>query len=228
MTVASISAHLAGTMHAVTPVHPGWNGTPRPNWYTGVDDLALTYLNLLQDRDLRDVVLVGSSVGGWIAAEMAVRDVDAGRVAGVVLLDSMGIEVPGEPIRDFFALDAHGVAEYSFHDGTKFYVDPASVPAEQAAAQAANMQTLGVYAGEPYMHDPKLRRRLARVDVPVLVAWGDSDRIATPAYGAAFAQSFSNAEFELIADAGHLPHIEAPDVTFELLDSFLAGLPAPR
>src|SRR5689334_11341664 len=72
LTVAGIARHLSesGAARTLTPVHPGWDGTPRPGWCTGVDDLALAYLHLLQDRDLRDVLVVGSSLGGWIAAEM--------------------------------------------------------------------------------------------------------------------------------------------------------------
>ena len=70
-TVAGIVQHLSGSARVLAPVHPGWDGTPRPDWCTGVDDLALSCLHLLQDRDLDDVLVVGSSLGGWIAAEMA-------------------------------------------------------------------------------------------------------------------------------------------------------------
>ena len=75
---------------------------------------------------------------------------------GLVLIDSVGVLVDGQPIRDFFALDARGVAEYSFYDPGRFYVDPATVPPEQAAQRAANMATMRVFAGDPYMHDPGL------------------------------------------------------------------------
>jgi pimeloyl-ACP methyl ester carboxylesterase/mannose-6-phosphate isomerase-like protein (cupin superfamily) len=219
-TVASIADHLAGTMHTITPTLPGWNGTPRPAWLSGVDDLALAYLNYLEDNDLRDVLVIGSSMGGWIGAEMAVRD-GAGRITGLILIDAAGIEVAGEPIRDFFALDARGVAEYSYHDAVRFYVDPATMPAERAATQRANIATLRVIAGDPYMHDPKLLNRLVRVRIPVLVLWGDSDRIVTPAYGAAYAGAFPNARFEVIKDAGHLPQIEQPAATFAAIDAYV-------
>jgi pimeloyl-ACP methyl ester carboxylesterase/mannose-6-phosphate isomerase-like protein (cupin superfamily) len=219
-TVASIADHLAGTMHTITPTLPGWNGTPRPAWLSGVDDLALAYLNYLEDNDLRDVLVIGSSMGGWIGAEMAVRD-GAGRITGLILIDAAGIEVAGEPIRDFFALDARGVAEYSYHDAARFYVDPATMPAERAATQRANIATLRVIAGDPYMHDPKLLNRLGRVRIPVLVLWGDSDRIITPAYGAAYAGAFPNARFEVIKDAGHLPQIEQPAAAFAAIDAYV-------
>src|ERR1700688_992741 len=131
-TVAGLANHLAETMHTIIPTHPGWNGAARPEWLTGIDDLALAYLHYLEDKDLRNVLVIGSSMGGWIGSEMAVRD-GGGRISGLVLIDAVGIDVPAHPIRDFFALDARGVAEYAWHDADRFYIDPATVPAEQAA-----------------------------------------------------------------------------------------------
>jgi pimeloyl-ACP methyl ester carboxylesterase len=223
-TVASLAAHLAGSYRAVVPTHPGWNGTPRPEAFTGIDDIALTYLNWLHDGDLRDVLVVGSSIGGWIAAEMAVRDQDAGRITALVIVDGVGIEVPGEPITDFFALDARGVAEHCCHDAERYYFDPASMSQEQQATKAVDMSTLRVYAGDPYMHDPNLLGRLGRVRVrvPSLAIWGDSDRIVTPTYGRGYAAALSDCHLELIKDAGHLPHIEQPAATLAVLDSYLS------
>jgi pimeloyl-ACP methyl ester carboxylesterase len=219
-TVAGIADHLAPTMHTIVPTHPGWNRAERPAWLTAIDDLALAYLDYLDARDMRDVLVIGSSLGGWVGAEMAFRD-RAGRITGLILIDTAGIEVDGEPIRDFFALDARGVAEFSFHDADRFYRDPATVSPEQAATQRANMATMRVVAGAPYMHDPKLRHRLGRIRIPTLVIWGDSDRIMTPAYGAAYAAAFDGARFELVKDAGHLPQIEQPAATFALIDDYV-------
>jgi pimeloyl-ACP methyl ester carboxylesterase len=219
-TVAGTAEHLAETMHAITPTHPGWNGTARPDWVSGIDDIALAYLGYLEDNDLRDVLVVGSSLGGWIGAEMAVRD-GAGRISGLILLDAVGVTVDGQPIRDFFALDARGVAEYSFHDADRFYVDPATVPEEQAARQRANMATMRVVAGAPYMHDPALLPRLRPITIPVLVIWGDSDRIVTPAYGAAYAAAFGDGRLAIVPNAGHLPQIEQPAATLALIDDYV-------
>ena len=219
-TVQNIAAHLSGDMRVITPTHPGWDGTERPGWLTSVADLAGAYLDLLHAEELSDVVVIGSSVGGWIAAEMAVRD--AGHlITGLVLIDPAGVLVDGQPMIDFFALDARGVAEYSFHDPDRFYVDPATLPAEQLAQRAANMATLRVLAGDPYMHDPELLGQAGEVKIPVLVVWGDSDRIFTPEYGRAFARAFPHAQFTLIAEAGHLPHLEQPAATFAALDAYL-------
>ena len=207
-TVQGIAAHLSGAMGVLTPVHPGWDGTARPGWLSAIGDLAAAYLRLLRDEGHRDVLVVGSSIGGWIGAEMAARD-DSGLISGLVLIDSVGVLVEGQPIRDFFALDARGVAEYSFYDADRFYVDPATVPPEQAAQRAANMATMRVFAGDPYMHDPGLPGRLGRVEIPVLVLWGDSDRIVTPGYGQVLAAAFPHAQFTVISQAGHLPQLGA-------------------
>lgn len=72
------------------------------------------------------------------------------------------------------------------------------------------MVTMRVFAGDPYMHDPQLLNRLGQISIPVLVIWGTSDRIVTPAYGKAFTDAFGNTHFESVENAGHLPQIEQP------------------
>ncbi|MFI5835627.1 alpha/beta fold hydrolase [Micromonospora sp. NPDC051300] len=219
-TVSALGHHLARRAHTLTPTHPGWDGADRPSWLTGIDDLAMAYLHLLHDRGLRDVLVVGSSLGGWIAAEMAVRDT-AGLVSGLVLVDAVGIDVPGEPIQDFFTLDPPTLGAYTWHDPERFRVDPSTVTPQQQARQAANRETMRVLVGDPYMHDPKLRRRLARVRVPALLLWGASDRIVTPAYGAAYAAAFGDGRLVVVPEAGHLPHVENPTATLPHLDAWL-------
>ncbi len=224
-TVAGIADHLAETMHTITPTHPGWNGTLRPAWLSGIDDLALAYLQFLEDNDLHDVLVIGSSMGGWVGSEMAVRD-GAGLITGLIVIDAVGINVDDHPIRDFFALDARGVAKYAWHDSDRFYTDPATVPADQAARTKANMATMRAIAAS--MHDPKLMRRLARVRIPTLAIWGDSDGIVTPAYGAAYAGAFPNGRLEIIKDSGHLPQIEQPATTFAVIDEYVSQLAGRR
>jgi pimeloyl-ACP methyl ester carboxylesterase len=219
-TVQSIATHLSETMHVILPTHPGWNGTERPAWLSTIPDLASVYIQMLKSQGYHDVLVIGSSLGGWIASEMALRD-DTHLLNGLVIIDGTGVEIPGQPIRDFYALDARGIAEYSYHDPDRFYVDPATVPPEQAARQRANMATMRVYAGTD-MYDQTLLARLGQIQLPTLVLWGDSDRIVTPAYGQAFAAGIPNARFSIVTDAGHLPHFEQPQATFAALDAFAA------
>src|SRR5690554_3706370 len=125
-TVAPIAEHIAAPAHTLPPTHPRWNGPPRPRDLTRVPDVAAADLRLRRERRLSDVLVIGASRGGWIAAELATADTQ-GLIGGVVLVNSVGIEVDGEPVRDFFTLDARGVAEYAYHDSERFYVDPATV-----------------------------------------------------------------------------------------------------
>jgi pimeloyl-ACP methyl ester carboxylesterase len=218
-TVAPIAAHLDVDSRAITPTLPGWNGTDLPEAVHTVRDLAALFAEYLQDNDLQDVLVIGSSLGGWLGSELALAD-PAGRITGLILIDAVGIEVAEHPVRDFFGLDARGIAEYSWHDANKGYRDPATIPPEQAAMQRANMGTMKSIAGG--MIDPTLRGRLAAVDIPTLVIWGESDRVVTPAYGAEFAAAIPGARFEVVAEAGHLPQLEQPAATFALIDGFIA------
>ena len=151
---------------------------------TGIDDIALSYLQLLEQRDLHDVLVIGSSIGGWIASEMAVRE--HRRITGTVLLNAVGIDVDGIELADFFSMTPQQLIAHSFHDPAAA-PDPTQLPQEARDIQAANAATLAVYAREPYMHDPKLRRRLSLVPTPVAVIWGQSDQIAPEHYGRAYA-----------------------------------------
>ena len=220
-TVLGLAAHLAEHAHVLAPTHPGWDGTSRPETVASIADIAALYSGLLQQLDLHDVVVVGSSLGGWIGAELALRD-DAGRIGQLVLVDAVGIDVPEQPITDFFALDARGVAEHSFHDSERFFTDPSTLPPAELARMAGNRTTMQALAGDPYMHDTTLRARLSDLVVPTTVIWGDSDRIVTPAYGQAFADSFgSDAAFVVVPDAGHLPHLEKPAAVQAALDGIV-------
>lgn len=223
-TVASLVTGL-DKAHVLAPIHPGFAGEPRPEWFDSIDDLAFTYLDLLERLDLREVLVIGSSVGGWIASAMALHDT-ARRLSGLVLINATGIQVEGHPVADVFSLTPDQLSALSFHNPAAFRVDPASVTPEQVEGRKANLQALAVYDQGLGSADPKLRRRLSRVSIPVLVAWGESDRVVDAAYGRAYAQAFPHARFELIPEAGHLPQIEQPERLLSLVRSFALSLRA--
>src|ERR1700733_7538779 len=186
-SMGTLPSALSDGFEVSAPVHPGFAGTPRPEWYDAIDDIALTYLQLLEQRDLRDVLVIGSSIGGWIASEMAVREHE--RISGTVLLNAVGISVDGIELADFFSLTPQELIAYSFHDPAAA-PDPTQLPLQARNIRAANAATLAVDAPEPYMHDPKLRRRLALVPTPVVAIWGESDRIAAQPHRRAYPASF--------------------------------------
>lgn len=217
-SVAGFAEALSRRAHVLTPVHPGFAGEPRPKWFNSIDDLALTYLDLLERLNLHEVMLIGFSIGGWIASELAVRDTS--RLSSIILVDAVGIQVDGHEIADVFPLAPDELMALSYHNPEAFRIDPTTLRPEQITERAANFQALGVYGREPGMRDPKLRRRLARVRIPALVVWGESDGVVDTDYGRAYAQAFPNARFELIPKAGHLPQIEQPERLLTLLWEF--------
>lgn len=225
-TVAALGAHLAESSTLVAPTHPGWNGTDRPDHLDSVAALADHYTGFLEREDLTDVVVVGSSIGGWIAAELALRDT-AHRITGLVLINSGGVEVAGQPITDVSGLTPQELAAVSFHDASKLPARPAPTP-EVLAILAGNAAALDAYAGDPYMHDPTLLGRLVGIAVPALVIWGESDGVFSVEYGRAFAGAIPGARFVTVPEAGHLPWIERPGPVFAAIDEFTASLPAGR
>jgi len=211
-----LAAALSKTARVVVPTHPGFNGEPRPDWFTRVEDLTLAYLAVLEKLDLTRVVVVGNSFGGWVAAELALRH--SPRIAGIVLLNPVGIDTgsPDKKIVDPMALPPADRVALSFHDPARF----ANVPAgPQLAAMAENQRSLRLYSSEQ-LHDPALRPRLAGILVPTLVAWGISDKIVDPEYGRLFAASIPGARFEPIQEAGHFPQIERLDEVVRLIATF--------
>jgi pimeloyl-ACP methyl ester carboxylesterase len=205
MSVAAFADRLAAERPArvITPTHPGFDGTDRPAGVGTIRELAAVYADLLDVLELDDVTVVGNSIGGWIAAELGL--LRPKRVSGLVVVDAVGIEVPGQPIADFFALTFPETARLS-------YADPAAAPPPPPMeAMAGNRATLRTYAGEPSMADPTLRARLAGMDLPTLVVWGEADGIAGPGYGRAFAAAIPGAEFLLLPATGHLPQLESPE-----------------
>src|SRR5579863_5686793 len=219
LTVAGLAEALSTHAHVLLPTHPGFAGEPRPEWFNSIDDLAFAYLELLERLNLRDVLVIGSSVGGWIASTMALRDTSQ-LISGLVLVNSVGIQVAGHPVPDVSTLAPEKLAALSFHNPAAFRVDPSTITLEQIAARKANTETLYVYDSERLGGDPKLQRRLRHVKIPVLVAWGESDRVADLEYGRVYAQSFPNAHFEPIPEAGHLPQIEQPERLLNLIWEF--------
>jgi pimeloyl-ACP methyl ester carboxylesterase len=227
LTVNGFADLLAAQRPArvIAPTHPGFGGTPRPDSLATVRGLAALYIGLLAELDLRDVTVIGNSIGGWIAAEMAL--LDANRISSFVLVDAVGIEVPGHPIADFYSLTPRQLAEFSYHDPDRFGIDPSKLSPEALKTMAGNRAALAVYSGTS-MKDASLNERLAGVTTPTLVVWGDSDRIADPDYGRAFADAIPGGRYQLLRDTGHLPQIETPGQLLDAVWAFAESRPLTR
>ena len=224
-TMAGLAAHLAQHAHVITPTHPGWDGTPRPESLDNVAALADEYVRYLDDHDLNNVLVVGSSLGGWLGAEIALRDT-AHRVTGLVIINGVGVNIAGHPITNISQFTPPQIAKVAFHDPAKFGAGAPPPTPERIAMMRANQETLAVFAGDPYCYDPTLLGRVKAIDIPTLVLWGESDHVATKEYGRGYAAAIPNARFELVAEAGHLPWLEQPAETFAKLDHFVAATAA--
>ncbi len=218
---------LAEHFEVLVPSHPGFGRSALPEHFDALDDLVYVYLDLLRALERRLVRLAGFGFGGWIAAEMAVRcthDVDR-----LLLVDAVGIKVSEPTTRDVadnFVLDAEALLEATWHDpglGARTMKLPGpKVPEDDLIALLRNRQAAALFGWKPFMHNPKLRARLRRIDVPTLVAWGESDRLVSADYGRAFAAEIPGATFELIPNAGHFPYLEQPDAFVQRVLPFLS------
>jgi pimeloyl-ACP methyl ester carboxylesterase len=208
---AAVLELLAEKARVIAPTHPGFGMSPAPAQLTTIDDLAYLYLDLMEAMDIRDCVVVGLSLGGWIAAEMAVKTTE--RMSKLVLVDSVGIK-PGNrearDIADIYAVTDKQLAELVYADPGKMARDVKSLPESELVLMARSREATGRYGWTPYLHDPKLMGRLHRIHIPALVLWGEADRVVAPDYGRSFAAAIPGARFETIEAAGHFPHLEQP------------------
>lgn len=211
---------LTERFDVIAPVHPGFAGSAIPSHFDNLEDLVYLYLDLLDALDLRDVILVGADMGGWVAAEIAVRN--TARLSKLILIDAVGVK-PGDretrDIADIFGLSDVEVVRLLFHDTAK-RLDPAGMNEQDIERLATNRIAHAMYTWTPYMHNPKLRYRLHRIDVPTLLIWGASDGMVNTAYAEAYCAMIPDAELCIIAEAGHFPHIEQPARLFDAVLSF--------
>ncbi len=215
---ADLLADATGT-RVITPTHPGFGGTPRTETLTTIGGLAEVYAGLLDALELDNATVIGNSIGGWIASELALRH--SPRLGRVALVDAVGIEVDGHPVAS--ALPPSQLAEYSWYDPSKApSLDPATLSPGVLDILAGNRTALALYGGSS-MSDAGLLARLIAIDVPTLVLWGEADRIVDADYGRAFAAAIPGARFELLPRTGHVPQMETPQLLVEALRAFVAG-----
>lgn len=213
---------LAKVRRVIAPSHPGFGRSSLPDWIDSIDDIAHIYLELMDRMGLTRIDLVGFSVGGWIAAEIATKVPE--RLVRMALIGPVGVKT-GSPdkldIPDVFAMPATKLNILRFHDPRRNPVDLGALSDEEVNIVARNAETLALLTWEPYMHNPKLRHRLHRIGVPALFVRGASDGIVSAEYLERYAALVPKARIETIAEAGHLPHVEQLDATAAKVLEFL-------
>jgi pimeloyl-ACP methyl ester carboxylesterase len=216
-------AALAERCRLIVPEHPNWGEAELADGLESIDDLVYFYLDFLDALGLEHVHLAGHSLGGWLAAEIAVAC--SHRLEKLVLVDALGIKVSDREtpdILDVFNTHPDEVRRRSWHDPARFAPDPDAMTDEALVVRARNWDSLCLYGWQPYMYNPRLSRWLSRIAVPTLVLWGASDGIVKPSYGEAYAALIPGARFQPIAEAGHHPEIEQPAAFADHLLGFLA------
>ena len=212
---------LATRFRLVIPRHPGFGSSSLPDSFRSVDDLAYLYLDLIDALKLERPILVGASLGGWIALEIAVRAPTA--IDKLALLSTVGVKMGGREDRDFadiYQIPETEMRALTFADPGRYVPKYAELSQDELMAIARDRESTWHYAWRPYMHNPTLRSWLHRVRMPTLMVWGEQDGVVRPNYARALAAALPKARLEVVANAGHYPQIEQPAIVAGLISGF--------
>lgn len=213
---------LAQHFTVLAPVHPGFAGSEGYDDIDTIHDLVFHYIEFIEKLRLERPAVVGSSLGGWLAAELAVHHPE--RVGKLVLIDACGINVEGALIADFFAASPPELRRLVFHDPESELAKTAvpDMPSpEQLDGILRARQTAARIGWNPFMYDPKLRGRLYRIGAPTLIVWGDDDRVVPLAHGKAYQAGIAKSRLAMIEKSGHAPVLENPAQTARVITEFL-------
>ena len=218
--------HAALAQHYMLhiPLHPGCGQSDHLDWVMHIRDLAFWYLDALDELGLGPVPVLGSSLGGWLAAEMAAMCPQ--QFTRLVLVGAMGVRPPVGEIRDMFLMVSREYLRASFADPANneeaqqlFGADPTP---EQAEAWESARELASLVGWRPYMHDPALPHVLRRLrQLPTLIVWGRQDAIVPVSAGEAYHQAIPGSRLVLLDGCGHRPEIEQADEFVRVVREFL-------
>jgi pimeloyl-ACP methyl ester carboxylesterase len=226
---SAFAQRLAQYGRVIAPTAPGFGpGAVNRRW-NQVDDLAYLYLDLIDRIKLSNVILVGASFGGWIAAQMAIKSCAA--VSSISLIDPLGVKVSDRftrDIADLFGLPDPELRARAYVDPSIFEADLKKISDEELGRRMRSREALARYGWAPFMHDPKLLSRLRRICAPTQFIWGAQDQIVSPDYGRAYASHVPGAIFTQIEKAAHAPQVEQPQAVLDAILSFADAHPGTR
>jgi pimeloyl-ACP methyl ester carboxylesterase len=213
---------LAARHRVLAPEHPGFGRAPGiPDWLTNVGDLAYFYLDFLAALGLGDVHLVGHSLGGWTAAEIAIRS--TARLKSLALMAPAGVPANVTPYGDIFLWTPEQHARNSFFDQALAEARIAALPDQDLDVALQNRAAAARLGWAPRLHNPQLPHWLHRIDVPTVLIWGEEDRICPFDLHRTFLDTIGDATLCALPRCGHALHTERADEVADRLAAFLAG-----
>jgi pimeloyl-ACP methyl ester carboxylesterase len=213
---------LSKHFEVIVPEHPGFGTSDSPAWMRNIGDLAMYYLDFLDEFGSYKVHLVGQSLGGWAAAEAAARN--CSRISTLTLLAPAGLRVKGIPSGDNFIWDAEEAVRNLYHDQSipdRMLALPVSD--EDADIMLTNRFTTAKFGWEPRWYNPALERWLHRIAVPTLVIWGENDKLFPKQYAARWGERIPGSQVVLVPECGHVPAVEKPELTAKEIVRLVAG-----
>jgi pimeloyl-ACP methyl ester carboxylesterase len=204
---------LAARHSVMAPEHPGFGGSDSPPFIRDVSDVAMYYLDFFDDLAAASggerIHLVGQSLGGWIAAELATRN--CAHLASLTLLAPAGVRVKGVLSGDNFIWSSEETARNLVYD--QAYAESAVAAASAMTADEADRALINRYAAaklawEPRWFSPALERWLHRIKAPTLVMWGAEDRLLPVQYAEVWRREVPGVAVEIMPACGHLLHVE--------------------
>lgn len=210
---------LAERFHLFAPDIPGFGLTERPDWMRDMSDYLLYLRDLLDALGLERPAIVGHSLGGWMAVELAVWFPE--RVGKLVLSNAAGLRIKGSPKAHLFAMNPQELFLTVFEDpAAGAPLIPAEMSHDYIIDQFRQRATLASLAWNPD-YDPKLERRLERVQSPTLVLWGANDRLIPAVYGERFHELIAGSRLVTLQGTGHMPMFEQPAKWSQAITAFL-------
>ncbi len=219
------NSELVRSHTLIIPQHPGFGKSPRVEWVRNIRDLAGFYARVLRERGLSPVNVIGFSLGGWIAAEMAACD--AKQFHRMVLVAPTGIRPPVGDILDTFVVTARAYVDASVHNVADTPEFAKLYGGEQTAEQYeawedARAETARL-AWQPYMFNPSLGPLLEGVvGLPTLLIWGREDKVVPVSAAEVYHHSIAGSELVVFEGCGHRPEIEKSQEFVERVQRFLA------
>jgi pimeloyl-ACP methyl ester carboxylesterase len=213
---------LASRFRVIAPDSPGFGRSLDSDGVTGVDDLAFLYADLIEELNLESPIVLGSSFGGWVAAELAVLMSKA--ISQLVLLDAIGLRLPEAPIADLFAMSPAEKMTALFHDQTvAARIFPAQPSIDTITAFYRDEMAFAKYAWSPFCCNPKLERRLHRISAQTLILWGEYDAVVPRQHAERYAARIPQARLQLVPNAGHAVLMERPEEAVRAIEQFVGA-----